>query len=407
MTSRWPSWASAITSVVAQCFLVVQGIVVARTLGPEARGDLGWIQWAPPLISCLAAFGMTQALPALACHRIERGRPLFWSAFFTAFGLAIILSSIVAVVYWWTDWPASHLVGISVVFLILSPLEVVHSFPRDYLVAIQDFRSYDFLKLMQGALGCLAIVALSSLQILSPKSAALALLSVAFILGFVSWSVLGKTLRPAVLATRAEVAALLHFGGLCLLAGLAGVVQTRVLQWKIGTAFGTDTLGLFLVAATWGALGGPIWQVIQVRFYPAIARAQNDLERKAVFGRAISIGSGLCLAAIVVGYFVTPVIFPVLMGKKFIGGLALAQTFAIAAPFQAFGVFVGFCVRALGLAGMALIVDYIGTATTIGAASIFLISGGSEQTIGWAIGFGGLSSAILGSWLGLRKAPMS
>ena len=404
VTERWPSWASAIASVLAQLFLVIQGIFIARSLGPAARGDLGWIQWAPPLISCVAAFGMTQALPALVGSRPERGRPLFWSGLLTAFALAIILSVSAAAVFWWTDWPAQHLVGISIVFLLWSPIEMIVGFPRDYLLVRRKFRSYDFLKLLQSVLGCSAIIALSTFQTLTPSTVALTLLSAAGLLGLIVWIQLGENLLPVSFASRGEVLSLLRFGGLCLVAGLASVLQARLLQWKVGVVFGADGLGFFLVAATWGALGGPIWQVIQVRFYPAIAQAASVSERRVLFQRAIWIGSALCVVAIVVGYIATPLVFPLLMGGKFSGGLGLAVGFAVAAPFQAFGAFMGSCVRALGLAGLALAIDYVGAATTIIVAFVVFSSGGSEQAIAWAVGVGGLSAVLCGSWLGLRRA---
>ena len=404
MTARWPSWASVVSSVLSQCFLVLQGVVIARTLGPAARGELGWIQWAPPLVSAIAFFGMTQAIGALAAAAPERGPALFWSGFVTALCTAVVISGIVAMVFMVGGWPAPQLVTISTVFLLSSVLEVIHAFPRDYLVSTQDFRTYDLLKLLQSVLSCGGILALSLSNVLSPTSAALALLSGRALLGLVSWFLISRKLLPMQFASKRQNLEMWRFGSFCLIAGLAAVFQTRVLQWHAGFAFGTDGLGLYLVAATWGSLGGAVWQVMQVRLYPAIARAQSEGRGRAAFQRAVLMGGILCVVAVAVGVAVTPALFPLVMGKSFSTGVTLAVLFAIAAPIQAYGTLLGFCLRGAGRPGQAMIVDYAGAGGTVAAAIVFTKVSNSLSGFAWATAIGGLVAIISAAAFGLQQS---
>ncbi len=404
MSGRWPPAASAVCSFGVQALLVVQGVLIARSLGPAARGDLGWIQWAPPLVTVIAFFGLTQAIPALSGGRPERREAYFWTGITIALSLALVLAGVTALIFFTWRLPEPQIVALGILFLLSSPLEVVFAFPRDYLVAEHDFQRHDLLKLLLGAMTCGAIAMLAAWHAVSVASIVCAMLAASALMGVVTWFLIPRRLLHRQFATPAETKQLLHFGLLCLGAGFAGVVQTRLLQLQVGTAFGPIGLGLFIVAMTWGGLGGAVWQVVQVRFYPALAAAVVRGEGRKMFRRAFQIGLALTAVAIVAGYAITPSVFPLLMGEKYAGGIELARAFAIAAPFQAFGTFMGFCIRAMGFPGRALLSDYIGAGMTVLAAFVIIRCGLTENALAAATGVGGLASIVIAGTVGFRKA---
>jgi len=132
--------------------------------------------------------------------------------------------------------------------------------------------------------------------------------------------------------------------------------------------------------------------------------APTSAERQRVFRRAVIVGAGLCGAAVVVGCLATPWLFLVLMSSKFSAGLDLAFGCALAFPFQALGVYVGFCVRAMGQPGRALVVDYCNAGVVISTGLIVVVSGGPLQFVPLAFGIGGACGALTGIWMVLHLA---
>jgi O-antigen/teichoic acid export membrane protein len=402
---KWPTSYSVALSLAAQGLQVLQAIVIARHLGPDGRGELGLIQWAPPLIAVIAGFGLTQALSAVVPRDPARGPVLFWTAFRIALIFSLGTAVLLALVFNVLEWPSTSLAPIAIAYLVMIPLEIAHSFPREYSIAVQRFALYDLLKVSFALLGFVGVLVLVYANSVSPTAVAVALILSSLAQLVVSWAIAGRLVWPPTGGGPSR--SLLRFGGLCMLSGFSGVAQVRVFQYAIASQVSVEALGVFIVVSTWGGLGSPIWQAIQVRRYPVIAQAYGAGEGTAAFDRTLLLGAVAFGGVSLAGAALSPLLFPWVMGSAFseYGGTAVA--FALAVPIQAFATLASFGIRAMGRPGMALAIDYFSAASAITAAVVLGHLKPSLESFAWGIGLGGMVAAMAAVHLSRRIARLA
>ncbi len=398
---HWSPVCSITCAFASQGLVVLQAILIARNLGPGGRGELGLIQLVPPLLSVFAGLGLTQALGALVPRNLAGGPGLFWASFRFSAIASVALVLVAGITFMLTAWPSPELSAISILFLLITPIEMLHSLPRDYLIPLKLYFAYDMLRLTQGLVTLAAIGALALMKIMTPVTVTLALLAAALMQAAISWGVAGAPLRQSV--SPVDQRQLLRFGVICMISGFAAVFQARIFQYLIGTQRTVEELGLFIVAITWGGLGAPLWQVAQVRLYPIIAKAHGEGKGTMAFRRAAMIGVGVCAVAAMVGSTITPWLFPIVLGKEFAGGVTLAALFALVMPLQSYASLLGFGLRALGRPTQALWIDYIAAGSAVILAVVLSIYATSLTVYGWAILAGNVIAIGVAYWLGVRR----
>lgn len=397
---NWPTRYSLLCSLVAQGLLVLQAMLIARNLGPSGRGQLGLVQLLPPLLAVVAGFGLTQALGAIVPRQTNNGRRLFWTSFRLAVSISLLLSGGAALFYYLHDWPSSELRPLAAAYLLIVPLEVLHSFPREYAISQQKFAQYDLLKLLFAMVSFVGVALLAMWNVMSPSTVVWVLIAGSSLQVMISWRIAHKMVWPPQYG--AESGMLLRFGGLCMLSGFAATLQARVFQYIVALRLPLEALGIFIVATTWGGLGTPIWQAIQVRQYPALARAHGQGRGLEAFKRMLLVGVAVCVLVSLGGALVTPWLFPLMLGTGFAEGSRVAWVFAIALPIQALGSYLAFGLRALDRPVQAMAVDYMSAACAVLAVLVFGSFTTSLSVYALAAASGGAVAAAVAIWLAIR-----
>ena len=153
------------------------GILSARLLGAEGRGELAAMSMWPQILAFLLTLGLPSALLYNLRCAPERGGQLY-SAFLilgSAMSLVTISAGAVIIPIWLTQYPA-NVVRFAQVGMITAPVVLFTVAFTSVLTARNEFRLYNLVRLGQ-PLACLAI--LSGLALagrLNPYSAAVAVL---------------------------------------------------------------------------------------------------------------------------------------------------------------------------------------------------------------------------------------
>jgi enterobacterial common antigen flippase len=244
------------TSVFIQACTVVQGILVARLLGPLGRGEYAAIVLWPSVFAAVTIFGSNIALARAAAKEHDRG-----AITRTAFVLGLVTSLLGIILCYpaipWLLPPAeSHLIGIARIFVAFIPLNHLAL----NLIAIDqgvgDFRRFNLTRAILNPLYLGIVIVLWLSEITTVKWLVIALLAanggvvaLRSILACQCNPILGKLFSPFKILKQS-----VRFG----LAGIADPLYQQADKALLLWLLGPENLGTYVVALSASAVVGSI-----------------------------------------------------------------------------------------------------------------------------------------------------
>lgn len=310
---------SLTASFAGQGILVVSGVLAARVLGVEGRGQLALIVLVPGILAQLGSLGMPFALTYYIARNPSRGKDVVRAmapiAALQAIALVIVHIVVLAVVV--RGEPAAVRLA-AVASLPAIPALLAMQFGVAILQGQQRFLRLNTVRSLPGAVYALAVLA-----IFVGGSDALGLVVIAWVASSVlgAFVLLGAALRSSAgsppagpMPTCREV---LAFGLRGHLGSLSLLETMPIDQAVVGVLCGPAALGLYVVALAFTNLPRFIGQSVGLVAYPHLANKTDvNTSRKALW-RFTAVATVPCVFVVGVMAVSAGVAVPVLFGREF------------------------------------------------------------------------------------------
>ena len=393
------------SSGATQVALVVSGILSARMLGAEARGELAL------LVLVAAAFGLvgTLGLPLAVTYEIaQRGRnprAVLRAVARSAAGQAVLFTALhgATLALLLRDVSSDvRLAGIAT--LVWTPAFIALQFGLAALQGGLRLDAYNALRAVAATLYAATTVVLwgAGLHTLEAIAAAFALayLSAALI---VLGAAVGAGRATVLDAEPIDLASMRRFGRRSLLGWFVPLEALRVDQAAVGLLVSPSALGLYVVAVAFTNLPRFVGQSIGAVAYPLIARlpdreaAHREVWRVVACGSLV-IGTLVLVAEIAVGWLV-----PLLFGSEFEPAAPLARVLLPAGGLIAIRHILTDAARGASVAAAGSLAEVAGWAV-FGAGLLLLLP--RYEAMGVALAMLAASAASLAAclWVWLASA---
>ena len=322
------SWiaSNARASIALTLLNAASGVLAARALGVDGRGELAAIQvWATQLTP-LALLGLGESLVYFAARKRTDAAALTTTAISLGLSGSVLAALIgLAIIPWTLGRSSGALVAAASVFLLYIPLAVVIGLAYCPLRALGDFSTWNLLRTAQAAMW--PAVLLLSLLLQHPSAAAISRLYLGGLLLVLILVVARVRLQiPGDWRfSRRHSTELMMFGLPALLATLPDSANFRMDQIFIAAVWGTSPLGLYSVASTWSGAYGTLYSALVFVVLPHVASVNPGIKQREELLRLWRVGLLAALAMAAATAVVAPVAVPLLFGSQF----APASTIAI------------------------------------------------------------------------------
>jgi O-antigen/teichoic acid export membrane protein len=308
------------------------GILTARLLLPEGRGQLAAIMLWPGLIAALGGLSLNTAAAYASARDDAHPGTIFATVSALAGALSIVLVLVgLAVIPFAHAGQASIVVTLATLALSFIPLNLL---------------GLSWMAILQGRLAIAAFNVLRALMPFGYVTFILVALALGradltgFVLAFLAATALVAVGALAVLADRGCVgvaasrrlaAELLRYALSSHLGYAIAVLAQRLDQALIALFLAPEELGLYVVALASGGATMLVAATMELVAFPKAAAAQDAAERAAVVGRYIRAAIALAVLAAAVLIPLLPWLIGLLFGPAFAAAAAPARILALAA----------------------------------------------------------------------------
>lgn len=297
------------------------GVLLARLLLPEGRGELAAIMLWPMLVAALGIFGIHEAVAYLTARRGAATAAVLRAGVIVAFGLSAVFTVVGAVVVdriFAND--GVELRFAAFLLLAIIPLNTV----GQVLVAVfqgrQIFAPWNLLRTMLHVLYLALIPLAAIIGFANVLGFAMAfLLSMVATIAVAAWLALrngwfAKSAddEPAI-GTMREI---LRYGSRVHFGTAVAVIAERLDQMIISIALSAADLGLYVVALTLARLPLILAITLGTVAFPKVAAVEHEA-RHAILGRYARATAGMVAASIIALAVAAPTLLRVFFGESF------------------------------------------------------------------------------------------
>lgn len=363
----------------------VTGTLSARLLGPTGRGELSAIQTLPAMLGALGLAGLPSAIAFYTAREARQASRILRTG--TALTLALaapaVVAGLVAVPLVLRN-QSRDVIRAACVYLAFIPLQAIQFPAVASAWGLQRFRLWNTLRVLPSV--CWLVAVVGSASLIGPAAAPMALAYVGAF-GVVSIGMLAVVARLGDAASRQSAGPsrrdLLAYGLPSALATIPAMANHRLDQVLMAAMIPTGELGLYAVAASWGALAQPALSAIASVAFPRIA-AQDKPSHESL-GHISRSATVVTLATGVVLAIVTPLMLPLVFGQSYRGAVSSALILVAASASAGLNSVLEELLRGLGAPRWPLYAHLVGGTVTVAALLVLLapygILGGALATL--------------------------
>ena len=319
------------TSLFIQACTVVQGILIARVLGPVGRGEYAAVILWPNLFAMISLFGSNIAISRAAARRHEID-----SITRSAGLLGLITSFLGAIVcYFAIPWlmPAAEarLINIARMFVLFIPLNHISLNLMAVNQGAGDFGKFNLARAVLNPIYMSGLIALWLLGFANVQWFAIALLAANFAavifqiaLAFKNNQFFGRFHSPVNLLNQS-----VHFGLAAVSVPLYAHIDKVILLWLLGA----ENLGIYVVALTVSDVINSVTNATGMITFTVAAQARHG-ERFDKVAKAFRMSLLLWIVLGGILAIVIPWVLPMVYGNDFRSAIGIAQLLMIGQAFS-------------------------------------------------------------------------
>jgi O-antigen/teichoic acid export membrane protein len=363
-----------ITNVALAALGMLTGVLAARLLGVQGRGELAAIQSWAMFISSFATLGVFDAIIYLGARDKERDGSIALSA--------TLLSVTAGTAFFACGWIAMPLllkaqsaavIQVSRWYLLFVFGNALSGLPIFLIRARQEVFKWNLLRL-SSPLVWLAVLGFCYARDirLSTTVAEIQLgasLGLTLLMSLYGVKIIGLSARPSL----KYWAGLLRFGLPVFLSTLPQFLTLRVDQLLMAAFLPADILGVYVVAVAWAGATDMVSAAIGAVLFPAVAALGHSSEQHRLIVKSLRLGLAASLASsLVMGLLAVPLV-PTLFGKGFSGAIPISWVLLFAGVFASYNNLAEQGLKGLGRTKAVLWAELLGLVVTIGALALLLM----------------------------------
>lgn len=392
---RRPLRVSFAASVSIQFLNAVTGVILARALGADARGQLAAVILWPSLLAMLGSLGIPDAATYFAAKRLQPlgtlvGTVVAFAAIQSTVlvGTGLVLLPLVLTRLDGDAVRAAHL------FLAFVPLNLVALNLMGIINGLQRYTAYQALRLGTVAVSFAGVVSLALGDHVSIRSVVAVYIAANLLAVCVASALLvqGGTRRVGVSMSLAR--SLLGFGVKSHVTGVAGQLNERLDQLLISIILAPVYLGLYVVAVTLTSISSLIGaSVSQVAFPASAALEPAAAHRTARRLVALTLIASSIVTVPLLAF--TPQVIVLAFGEPFRGASDVARILLVAGVVLSTSRALAAVLTGLGRPLDAAVPELVAVAVTLGLLAALLpwlglVGAGLASLIAYSVGVAGM-----------------
>jgi O-antigen/teichoic acid export membrane protein len=359
---------SLLSSSALQCLGAVTGILLARGLGPEERGDLAAVVVWPTVLVFVGGIGLAEAAMYFGATRPDRVREVVRRLLALALIQGAALTLLTAFVVYplalgspmpWGSWATTAMT-------LYYPLYFLSVYPMCLANGLGHHRLFHLWRLTPALVLVVAFAVLSATDNLSRDSAVVAYLTAQTVAGVAAaWLILRRhVVAPSegdgpVVGYRD----LLSYGWRSGVGTAASTLNERLDQLAIAAFLAPAALGYYMIAWTLTSLSSLTSSAVALAGIPSLA-ALDDRARRATSNRLIHVSVGLSLLVAVPLIIATPAIIELCFGSEFLPAVEPARILIAASVLLSLNKALGTVLRAEDRPGDVAVGEGLGLGVT-------------------------------------------
>ncbi|CUS76703.1 Membrane protein involved in the export of O-antigen and teichoic acid [Candidatus Kryptonium thompsonii] len=363
------------TNIVFMGLTLISGILLARVLGANGRGELVAIQIWPMLLATFGHLGMPEA----ATYFVGREPRAAGTIFVLVLLIALIsvfpfllLSYFLLPVF--LNAQRYEIIRAAQIFLLYVPLSFFVAISSQVLQGLQEFRLWNLMRLFN-ALSVFSGTLLGILyaRVNKPSAEVISYFILAVSGGLAclfGYLALRRISGPFTLEV-GRLRNMVRYGIFSVLSNGPRQLNLRLDQLLMANMLSSTALGLYAVAASWAyGLSPIIWAVGGVAF-PRISALPEELQLQMV--KKI-LRQAVLMAALlgIIQLSITPLGISLLFGSEFVSATWVALILVCAAMVSSVNGVLGYCLHGLGRPQNVLYAELIGLVITVLGLSVLL-----------------------------------
>lgn len=397
-----------------QALGIISGVILARALGPSARGEVAAVILWPAFLATIGNLGLPDALTFQASRATAPARTVLATGLTLALVLSVftVLAALLVFPVVFAQHPASTLTS-AYLYLVYIPTNLITLTFLAVLNGLGRFRSFQACRVLVIACTTGGLVALAVAESVTVTSVVAVNLVANFITAATAGVLVSRDsaldLRPSLPLTKE----LLRYGLQSHLGTLASSLNVSLDQLLISVFMAPAKLGLYVVAVTLTAPISLVGASVAMVALPYVAALKDPTIRATAARRLASLTLVMSMLCAIPLIAIAPLLIQIFFGSAYLGATGVARILIVATVALSSGRALSAILKAVGRPFDAGLGDIAAAVTTIVSLAIFLplldITGAAIASfVAYSVSFGWLArraALSLGLPLGALLIP--
>lgn len=381
---------SLLTAGLGQLVLMVSGVLVARSLGPEDRGYLALVVLVPTILTAVANLGLPLATTYYVARDRSRAAPIARSVLRDAVGQAVVIIAAQLVILWivFADEPERVKVA-GLISLAALPGILAQQYGLALLQGLQRFAAFNTLRTTPAAMYALGVLMVFVLGIDHLVEIASVWVVAQASVGVVT---LGFALRrlPADAPQSSPVSRsqLMKFGLKSFIGYVSPVETFRLDQAVIALFLTPAALGLYVVSLTLTNLPRFVAQSIGMVAYPEVASISDPQAARRRMWRYVVVGALITALVIAPLEVMAGLLVRFFFGDEFGGAESITRILLLGTFFVGLRRVLADGARGAGYPGLGTIAEVASWMSFLPALALLLPLGGRGVALALSFAWG-------------------
>jgi O-antigen/teichoic acid export membrane protein len=369
---------SIATGLAGQFAVIVSGIIAARMLGPENRGNLALLLLIPIALSQLGNLGLPLAIAYELSRDSEVGRGALANvarpAFLLVAGMVLVHAAILVLLF--RDQNVEVQLA-AVISLLIIPADSAQLYGLAILQGRHDFAKFNIARLLPAiAYSLLALLALARNSGSLPEFA-LWFAASYLVVGVATLAVALRRSSPKHVARAPSARTVLRFGLRALIGSVSPSETLRIDQAIVGLLLSPFALGLYVVGVSFTNLPRFVAQSIGVIAYPHVSAQGDEVRARRSAWRFLWLSAAVCLAVILPLELLAGRLIPAFFGESFAPAVGIMQILLISSLFLGVRRVLTEASRGLGLPSLGTVAEIASWFALVPCVALFAPSLGA------------------------------